>query len=152
MAISAKMPAAEDFFKSDGQGLSTAGVHYLQSLEKIVRKVNTLSDDDAFEDELNGQFKYPEAGTEIIVASAKYARKIPEISAYSLAGTITLTWKINGTDLGGDPNSVTTSVSTEAHTADNEIAVGDTLTCVLSSVSSDCVGVGWTIKHERPLA
>lgn len=151
MAFNAKMPGAEDWLKSDGSGFSAPAIHYLGNLEKTSRALNALSDDDAFEEELNGQFKYPEAGTEIIIADAKYARSIPEITAYALVGTITLTWKIGSSALGGGANSVTTSKATVSHSSDNEIAIGDTLTCVLSSVSSDCAGVGWTIKQQRPL-
>lgn len=35
MAFNAKMPAAEDWFKSDGSGLSAPAIHYLGSLQNI---------------------------------------------------------------------------------------------------------------------
>ena len=61
---------------------------------------------------------------------------INSVTTKSTAGTCTVTVKINGVALGGTANSVSSTESTQSHTDDNVVAVGDDLTVTVSSNSS----------------
>lgn len=148
MGLNAKMPAAEDFFTTDGK-FSSAAIHYLGNLEKSAAQLNELLANGAFVEELDGKFSYPEAKTEEIICNSFYGKTILSLSVHTGAGTATLTPKIGSTTLGGGANSATTSRSTVNHTSANVMAIGDVLNFVLSSVSSDCVDLAWSMKFTR---
>lgn len=144
------IPQAGDFISTEG-GLSSPGFRYLSQQTKIAKRLNELDEDDAYIDEISGQFSYPEETTETIILDAKYARTITAISVKTAAGTATVTPKIGSTTLGGGANSATTSKSTVAHSEDNAMAIGDSLTFVISSVSADCQRLSFTIKFTRAI-
>lgn len=143
------VPKVEDFFRDDGKGFSAAGFRYLSQLGNAGRILNTLKDGDVFTDELSGKFSFPEAKTEEIICDAKFVRSIIEVTTHTAAGTAILTPKIGSTALGGGANSASTTKSTVTHSADNELGIGQTLNFTLSSVSSDCVDLAWTVKFTR---
>lgn len=149
MGLNAKMPGSDDFFTPDGKGFSSAGIHYLGNLEKAAKQLNELLASGALVEELSGKFSYPENKTEEIICKAIYGRAILSLSVHTGAGTATLTPKIGSTTLGGGASSATTSVSTVNHTSANVMAAGNVLSFVLSSVSSDCVDLAWTMKWTR---
>lgn len=144
------IPQAGDFLSEDG-GLSSAGFTYLSQQTRIAKRLNELNGDDAYIDEISGQFSYPEETTETIILDAKFARTITALSVKTAAGTATVTPKIGATTLGGGASSATTTKSTVAHDDDNEMAVGDSLTFAISSVSSDCQRLSFTLKFTREI-
>jgi len=73
---------------------------------------------------------------------------ITSVVTRSLAGTCTLTVKINSTALGGSANSVSTTEQTQVHTTANVVAPGDDLVLTVSSASA-AEGVSVTLKGKR---
>lgn len=71
-----------------------------------------------------------------VIVGAAEAFTITSVTTKTAMGTATVTVKINGTPLGGDPNSATTSKSTESHSSDNEVSAGDDITITVSDTSS----------------
>lgn len=152
MSIKGKMPAAADFFKSDGKGLSSAAIHYLGNVEELGNKFGELVSDGSLIEELHGKFSFPENKTEEIICNNFVGKTLLSLSVHTGAGTATLTPKIGSTTLGGGANSATTSRSTVNHTSANVMAAGDILNFVLSSVSSDCVDLAWSLKYTEDLS
>jgi hypothetical protein len=70
------------------------------------------------------------------VVDAKSAFTITESTTKSSSGTGTLTIKINGTAIGGNANSVSSTKDTQTHSTGNSVNVGDTVTCTVASASS----------------
>lgn len=91
---------------------------------------------------------YPDNGTENVLINAPFGFAISSITSKSSSGTCTATFKIGGTALGGGANSVSTTEQTKTHTSDNVVAVGDDLTCTISSNSS-CEKAIFTIAYTR---
>jgi hypothetical protein len=83
-----------------------------------------------------------------IVVKSAYAWEITEVVTRSTAGTCDLEVSINGTPLGGDPNSVSTSEASEAHSSANEVAVGDDIELTVSS-NSGAEGVSVQLNGTR---
>lgn len=52
------------------------------------------------------------------------------------AGTATVRWQINGTNVGTTANSISTTAQTRTHTSDNAFEAGDVITYTISSASS----------------
>jgi hypothetical protein len=82
--------------------------------------------------------KFPEDETVILIPSSKEAFSVTETVTQTEVGTATVTLNINGTPLGGAPNSASTSENVQAHASANAVAVGDQLSVTFSSTSSDC--------------
>lgn len=76
---------------------------------------------------------------------------ITKVAAKTTAGTATVTIKINGTPLGGDPTSASTSTSSEEHSTDNVVAEGDEVTITVSDVS-DAEGLTVVVSGTQELA
>lgn len=83
-----------------------------------------------------------------IIIKIPYAVEITEVVTRSTAGTCDLEVSINGTPLGGDPNSVSTSESSELHTTDNEVDVDDDIELTISS-NAGAEGVSVTLIGTR---
>jgi hypothetical protein len=137
---------------------STAWYKWFTVLNTLVKQLKTnfpgviTSQNVNFDEEITGQFDFPLAGTETLVLDAKYARSVLEVTVQTQAGTATLTPKINGTTLGGGASSASTTKSTVSHSSANSMNAGDKLDLVLSSVSSDCAGLAFTLKTRRQIA
>jgi hypothetical protein len=52
------------------------------------------------------------------------------------AGTATVRWQINGTNVGTQTNSISTTAQTRTHTTANTFAAGDVITYTITSASS----------------
>ncbi len=97
----------------------------------------------------SGVFKAPEDETVYLVLKAPFAFTITEVTTRTEVGTSTCTFKIDGTSLGGTANSASTSEQSQTHSSSNAVAVGQDLTVVFSSTSSDCENLAITIKATR---
>lgn len=114
--------AAYAWFRSLGQNLAGAvsGLSTLQGKAK------------------SGSFRitFPANQDYDVEISALVGKTITSIISRCKSGTMTATFKINGTALGGGANSVSTTKQTKTHTSANVIAVGDDFTCTVSANSS----------------
>lgn len=88
--------------------------------------------------------------TFLLIAKAAFSGTINTLlAAQTTSGTITVAVKINGTNVTGlSAVSVTSTPGDTAATAANTFAVGDIITLVTSSSSSD-LGLGFNIKYTR---
>jgi hypothetical protein len=86
-----------------------------------------------------------------IVEKLPYAIVITEVATKSSSGVCTVTGKINSTALGGTPNSVTSTQSSQAHSSSNTAASGDVVVLTVSSASA-CVDLSFAVKFTRTLA
>lgn len=91
---------------------------------------------------------YPDNGTENVLINAPFGFTITSITSKCGTGTCTATFKIGSTALGGGANSVSTTEQTKTHSSDNVVAVGDDLTCTISSNLS-CEKAIFTIAYTR---
>lgn len=73
---------------------------------------------------------------------------ITETTTKSSSGTCTATFDINGTDLGGTANSVSSSQSSQAHASDNTFVAGDYIAMTITSNSS-CKDLSLSIAVTR---
>ena len=76
---------------------------------------------------------------------------ITEVVTKSLSGTATATVKINTTELGGTPNSVSSAEQSQAHASANVFAVGDDI-IVTMSANSACLMAAITVVFTYNLA
>ncbi len=88
--------------------------------------------------------------TFLLVAKAAFAGTINTLlAAQTTSGTITVAIKINGTNVTGlSAVSVTSTPADTNATAANTFAIGDIITLVTSSASSD-LGFGFNLKYTR---
>lgn len=85
-------------------------------------------------------------GTTTIDLYANAAGTIDHLKTQTSAGSATVKLKINGTDVTGSSHSAGTSVGTGTCTADNEVAVGDKIEIVVSSVAGGCADLAWSVQ------
>lgn len=78
----------------------------------------------------------PENKTYTVEQKVARACTITEVTTRCTTGTATVTITINGTNLGGSANSVSTTEQSQAHSTANAVAAGDTVAIVVSSTSS----------------
>ena len=86
--------------------------------------------------------------TYYVVSYSGYSGTITDVITECDSGTCTATVKINGVSLGGTANSVSSTEQLQAHVTSNTIAVGDTITFVITSNSS-ALEVRFTILVSR---
>lgn len=85
-----------------------------------------------------------------IIGNSHYEWTITDVVAISDSGTCTLTISIDGTDLGGSSNSVSTTESVENHTTDNVVNAGDDIEYTIAS-NSNCKHISITLQGTRNL-
>lgn len=85
-----------------------------------------------------------------LVVKAPHGGTITETTTVSASGTITATFKINSTALGGTANSVSSSEQSQAHASSNVFAAGDDIV-LTGSANSSCADMSFTIKYTRVL-
>ncbi len=83
-----------------------------------------------------------------LIINSPFAGVFHSITTVCATGTCTITGKINGTDLGGNANSVSTSEVEEEHEEDNVFNIGDDFEIEISGNSS-CEDISVTIKYTR---
>jgi hypothetical protein len=80
--------------------------------------------------------EFPEDKDYPLFQNSQIARTITKVSSKCSTGTCTATVKIGSTALGGTANSVSSTEDVQAHSSDNDIAVGDDGLVTISSNSS----------------
>lgn len=96
-------------------------------------------------------FEYPENKSYRMVVNSEIGRTITRMTTICTTGTATVKGLIDGVDLGGTANSVSTSEQSQTHSSANVVHVGDNIAIVFSSVSS-CENVTVTIAGTLTLA
>lgn len=89
-------------------------------------------------------------GEIIVVLKIPYAITITNLITKCTSGTCTLTGRIDGVNLGGTANSVSTSEVDESHSSANAASAGNDISVRVTSNSS-CLGLSFTIKFTRSL-
>jgi hypothetical protein len=89
--------------------------------------------------------------TVVLVQYASFAGTITNAITDCDSGTATYTFKINGTNLGGTANAVSTTEQNQAHASANTFAVGDTIS-VARSANSTCTKGRFSLIGTRNLA
>lgn len=80
-----------------------------------------------------------EAGTDrtyTLIINSPLRMVITSVTTQSAAGTATATLQIDGYDIGGDANAVSTTEVTTLHAEDNIVEVGGRLTLVMTDTAS----------------
>lgn len=80
--------------------------------------------------------EFPDDKTYPLIGKAPYEITITETTTKSDSGTCTATFAIDGVPLGGTANSVSSSEQSQAHSSDNVLPAGGTLSVVISANSS----------------
>lgn len=83
-----------------------------------------------------------------LIINSSYSFEIESVTTQSSSGACTATVKIDGVDLGGDPNAVSTTEQEEAHETDNIVPVGGNLSLQISG-NAGAEDVSITIKFSR---
>lgn len=83
-----------------------------------------------------------------LIINSPYAFEIIAINTKSTAGSCVATGKINGTDLGGGPNAISTSLVEIGHEADNIVDVGNTFSIEITE-NIGCENASITIEFAR---
>ena len=107
------------------------------------------ADDFEHIDAICGVIDFPEAKDYIIGLNMPFAFTAVTTTTRLTAGTCTVVTKKNTTAVTGLSNSATTSEVTTTATAGNTFAAGDDVRLTVSSVSSTCEGLAFTIKITR---
>jgi len=85
-----------------------------------------------------------------LVLSAGFAGTITQTTTQSASGTCTMTFKINGTALGGTANAVSSTLQNQAQATANTFVAGDKITVTISANAS-CVDAALSIRYTRNL-
>lgn len=80
-----------------------------------------------------------------------YDGTINETSAECVSGTCTATFSIDDVDLGGDTNSVSSSIESQAHTTANTFSAGSTIEVTISD-NATCVDLNFVIKFTKTVS
>lgn len=93
----------------------------------------------------------PQDKTYVLAQKMRHAGTITETTTDCSAGTATATFKINGINLGGTANSVSTTEQSQAHASSNTFSAGDTLSVTISS-NSGCEDLAISVFYTRTSA
>ncbi len=102
-------------------------------------------------DQISGFISTPSNKLYRVAIKMAYAGTITETTTRSASGTCTATFSINGVNLGGTANSVSSTEQSRAHASANTFAAGDDIELTISSNSS-CADFSFTIALSRTLA
>lgn len=143
-----KVPNSELIANPEGR---TEILSFYNDIERYSKQVNDNFTEAVVLDEIPLIRDFPSDGEEYsVILDASFQYTIYKISAFTLAGSLTLTANIGGTPLGGSANSVTTSQDYEEHASANVVPVGGRLTLV----PSDVLNAEWlhaSVKYRRAL-
>lgn len=103
-------------------------------------------------DEISGEIRFPEDKTYVVILSSKTPKTINQLSVKTRVGSTIVTPKIGSTTLGGGASTASTSTASVSHTTSNAMTTSDTLNFVLSSTSSDCEDMSFTVKYTRTVS
>jgi hypothetical protein len=102
-------------------------------------------------DQISGFISSPANKLYRVAIKMAFAGTITETTTRSASGTCTATFSINGSNLGGTANSVSSSEQSQAHASANTFSAGDDVELTVSSNSS-CTDMSFTIAYTRTLA
>ena len=94
-------------------------------------------------------FRAPENETVTIVLNSPFKWIIDLTTVKTKTGSATVTFAIDGTNLGGDPNAATTAEDQQTHDTDNVCDVGQDITATFSAVSVDCESLSVTLRGNK---
>lgn len=86
-----------------------------------------------------------------LILNIPYAGSITSTSTESVSGTSTATFSIDGTNLGGTANSVSSTENIQAHASANTFVAAQDIELTISS-NADTVDLSFTITYTRTLA
>jgi hypothetical protein len=98
---------------------------------------------------ISGVIDFPDAKDYRIAINMPFAFTMNTTTTRTTAGTATVVTKKNTTAVTGLSNSASTSEVTTTATAGNTFVAGDDVVLTVSSVSSTCEGLAFTIKITR---
>ena len=94
-------------------------------------------------------FRAPENETVTIILNSPFKWIIDLTTVETKTGSATVQFAIDGTPLGGDPNSATPSEDQQTHDTDNVCDVGQDITITFSAVSVDCESLSVTLRGNK---
>jgi len=118
---------------------------------KTVVNAHATNIDEVVIESFNGLIESPEDKAYVLILKAAYDGSITETTTQSTSGTCTATFTIGATELGGSPNSVSSSEQSQAHVSENTFSAGDTITMTVSSNSS-CVDFRFSISMSKTIS
>lgn len=102
--------------------------------------------------EWSGMIETPEHNkTYTLVLKAPFAGTIHETTTDCGSGSGTARFKIEGVNLGGTINTVTTSEQSQTHNSANVFASGDTVSMTMTSDSPSLIDYVFTVRYSRLL-
>lgn len=101
-------------------------------------------------DSRDWEMRFVENGTYSLALNTPFGMEIAEVTTDCDSGTCTATIEINGTPLGGSPNSVSTAEQVQSHTSDNVAEIGDDVRLVIGD-NAGCENMRLSFKFTRPL-
>lgn len=130
-----------------------AGTNLQDTTDELSDAVDTL-DADKLDKELVEEIDYweeePAAHTVVLVQYAEFACTIDRITVLTSAGTLTLAVQIDGVDVTAmDAIAVTSVEQTVTATGANDVAVGATVTAVISAPAGGAADLAFTIRTTR---
>jgi hypothetical protein len=133
-----------------GEGTNAVGFAPPGSSGQIL-KSNGPSSDPTFQpliDGIGSVFGAPANGTTLFWLDSPFACTITATTTICTSGTCTATFQINGTNIGGSANSVSTTQTTQTHSSSNLVNVGDNISIVISSNAS-CANMSFMVTISR---
>lgn len=106
----------------------------------------------SYVDEISGEIRYPEDKTYVVILDSKTSKTLNEVTVKTRVGSTVVTPKIGSTTLGGGASAASTSKASVTHTTSNAMSATDTLNFVLSSTSTDCEDMSFTVKYTRTVS
>jgi hypothetical protein len=102
--------------------------------------------------EWSGMIETPEHNkTYTLCLKAPFAGTIHETTTDCASGSGTARFKIEGVNLGGTINTVTTAEQSQAHNSANVFAAGDTISFTMTSDSPSLTDFVFTVRYSRHL-
>lgn len=102
--------------------------------------------------EWSGMIEIPEHNkTYTLVLKTPFAGTIHETTTDCAAGSGTARFKIEGVNLGGTINTVTTSEQSQTHNSANVFASGNTISMTMTNDSPSLVDYVFTVRYSRLL-
>lgn len=117
----------------------------LNSIEGVT---NTISSLNISLDFFSGLMESPSNKEYKLTVNIPYDGYISYTSTVAAAGTASATFKINGVELGGGANEVSTTENVVEHTADNVFSIGDDLQLEISN-NAEVADLAFTVVFYR---
>lgn len=100
--------------------------------------------------EWSGMILEPEHNkTYVLVQKSPFAGTIHETTTDCASGSGTARFKIEGVNLGGTINTVTSAEQSQTHNSANAFAAGDTISMTMTNDSPSLVDYSFTVRYSR---